>query len=70
MAHRGKEVLRYEQRRTAIDPKQLLKQRTMLLSIAGGQATDKKGQINLPVETPQARPALVLKSKRRTTKAV
>lgn len=53
MAHRGKEVLRYEQKRTAIDPKQLLKQRTLLLPIAGGQAVDKKGQFNLPVETPQ-----------------
>jgi hypothetical protein len=53
MAHRGKEVLRYEQKRTAIDPKQLLKQRTMLLPISGGQAVDKRGQIGLPIETPQ-----------------
>lgn len=53
MAHRGKETLRYEQKRTAIDPKQLLNQRTMLLPISGGQAIDKKGQFVLSVETPQ-----------------
>jgi DNA modification methylase len=55
MAHRGREVLRYEQKRTAIDPKELLKQRTMLLPISGGQAADKRGQISLPVEMPQIR---------------
>jgi hypothetical protein len=56
MAHRGKEVLRYEQKRTAIDPRQLLKQRTMLLPIVGGHAVDKRGQANLPIDSLQSRP--------------
>jgi DNA modification methylase len=65
MAHRGKEVLRYEQKRTAIDPKQLLKQRTMLLPISGGQARDRRGQINLPIETPQIAQRRSFRSKSR-----
>jgi hypothetical protein len=57
MAHRGKEVMRYEQKRTAIDPVQLLKQRTLLLPIAGGYSVNKQGQTNLPIETPQTNAA-------------
>jgi hypothetical protein len=67
MAQRGKEVLRYEQKRTAIDPKQLLKQRAMLLPISGGQAADKRGQISLPIETPQK--AIARRSKRKEGQA-
>lgn len=55
MAQRGKEVLRYEQKKTAIEPMQLLKQRTLLLPISGGYSTNKKGQINMPIETPQSK---------------
>jgi site-specific DNA-methyltransferase (adenine-specific) len=70
MAHRGKEVLRYEQKRTAIDPKQLLKQRTMLLPIRGGQAVDKRGQISLPIEaTPKPIPdSQVSKTRRKSSR--
>lgn len=53
MVQRGRERVRYQQRRTAMDPVQLLRQRNMLLPIKGGQAVDRKGQFGFSVETPQ-----------------
>ncbi|QUS38491.1 site-specific DNA-methyltransferase [Tardiphaga alba] len=55
MAQRGKEIMRYEQRRTAMDPIQLLQQRTLLLPISGGYSASKSGQMSLAIETPQAK---------------
>lgn len=53
LSEAGRKAARSKQTKKAVDPKELLRQKRMLLPIAGGGGTARTGQSQMSIETPQ-----------------